>query len=159
VADASDPLGELLANASPAFRKANARLTEPRPTSSGAAPAVIPKGDGQLEAVWQARVTVLFGRYRWLHYHTHNSRRSPSGYPDCAAVQLEAADPRYLLAELKTNARTSRPSAAQITWLDRCAAAGIETYLWRPTDEAEVEQILRGDTPPPEGWATSWPLA
>jgi hypothetical protein len=160
VSDASDDLADILRHASPGFRKANAHLLQPRQaTTPAAAAAVVPTGDDRSEAVWQARVDRLFDRYDWLHYHTHNSKRSPHGYPDCAAVQLEGDQPRYLLAELKTNARTSRPTPAQITWLTRCAAAGLEVYLWRPTDEAEVEQILGGAQPPAEGWSTSWPLA
>lgn len=156
--DPDDDLAQLLANASPAFRKRNARVLEPTPQLlAGSAPAVVPAGDGRSEAVWQAVVVKFLNRYGWLWYHTHNSRHSPSGYPDIAAVQLVTSErPRAIFAELKTNARTSRPTPTQRVWLGRLAAAGLETYLWRPTDETEVEQILRGDPPPHEGWGTAW---
>jgi hypothetical protein len=71
-------------------------------------------------------------------YHTHNSRRSDKGYPDCTLVKPG----RLLFAELKD--RTSKPTHAQAIWLDllRHSVPGVEVYLWRPQDFGDIHDIL-----------------
>ena len=63
-----------------------------------------------------------------LRYHTHDSRRSPSGFPDLVCV-----GPRgVLFRELKT--QRGKVSAPQREWLDALAAAGADADIWRPSD-------------------------
>lgn len=71
-------------------------------------------------------------------YHTHDSRRSPPGFPD-----LVIAGPGGLLfAELKT--ARGRVTTAQTTWLTILRTAGAETHLWRPGDLPAISTRLAG---------------
>jgi hypothetical protein len=87
------------------------------------------------EREWQREVVALAKHMGWRHYHTHDSRRSEPGWPDLALVR-----DRLVLAELKTE--TGRVSAAQERWLSLLSSAGVETYLWRPSDRDEVIRVL-----------------
>ena len=62
----------------------------------------------------------------WDYYHTHDSRRSPAGWPDLVLCR----PPEIIFAELKT--QKGRLTAAQKHWLDMLLACGQETYVWRP---------------------------
>lgn len=81
----------------------------------------------------------------WLVYHTHDSRRSPAGFPDLVL----ARDGRLILAELKTE--RGRVRAEQAAWLAALGEVdanrgGVEVYIWRPSHwlSGEIEAILRG---------------
>ena len=71
------------------------------------------------------RALVLAG---WLHYHTHDSRRSDPGLPDIIAVRGK----RLIWRELKT--QSGRLSVKQEEWRDKLLAAGADWALWRPFD-------------------------
>jgi hypothetical protein len=45
-----------------------------------------------------------------------------------------------VIAELKT--QTGRVSEAQRKWLNALQQAGVETYLWRPSDMGQVAATL-----------------
>jgi hypothetical protein len=63
------------------------------------------------EKEWQAQVLDLARLYGWRHaYHTFDSRRSASGFPDLVLVRERA-----LFAELKS--KSGKVSAAQADWL------------------------------------------
>lgn len=66
----------------------------------------------------------------WLVYHTHDSRRSPAGFPDLVMVSGKRG--RVIYRELKSAAGKLRPE--QITWLDELTAAGEDAGVWRPAD-------------------------
>lgn len=87
------------------------------------------------EREWQSQVVSLAKRLGWLVYHTHDSRRSEPGWPDLALVRE-----RFILAELK--AEKGRVSTAQQKWIDALRRAGVETYIWRPSDEGVVASTL-----------------
>lgn len=72
-------------------------------------------------------------------YHTYDSRRSEPGYPDLCMVRSG----RLIYAELKAARGRVRPE--QHAWLADLAAAGAETFLWRPEHwlSGEIERILR----------------
>lgn len=92
--------------------------------------------DELTEKEWQAQVkelATLLGFRR--AYHTFDSRRSQSGFPDLVLVR-----DRVIYAELKRS--TGKPSQAQKEWLDGLSAAGAEVYLWRPADLDELATIL-----------------
>jgi hypothetical protein len=93
------------------------------------------------EKEWQAQVCKLAYYYGYLAYHTHDSRKSASGFPDLCLVGK-----RVIFAELKSE--TGKVSPNQQMWLDALRAAGAEAYLWRPSQLAEVAQILsrKGET-------------
>ncbi len=88
------------------------------------------------EREWQAQVTEAARLLGWRVYHTHDSRRSEPGWPDLAMVRE-----RFIVAELKTE--TGKVSPAQQRWLTALRAAGVETYIWRPSDYERMVQTLR----------------
>ena len=63
-----------------------------------------------------------------LWYHTHDSRRSPSGYPDLVCVGPGGV----LYRELKT--MRGRVTKAQDEWLFALTFAGADAQVWRPVD-------------------------
>ena len=104
---------------------------------SSAATALL---DDMLEREWDA---MLFGRQKglapilgWcLAYHTLHSKGSQHGFPDRVLVR-----DRLIFAELKRE--HGKPTVAQKEWLDGLAGAGVETYLWRPSDLDEIATVL-----------------
>ena len=74
----------------------------------------------------------------WRYYHTHNSKRSPSGFPDLVLVRRG----RIIFAELKVGSNV--PTPAQQEWiedLDECE--GVDVYVWTPDDWPEIKRALR----------------
>jgi hypothetical protein len=92
------------------------------------------------ESSFQTRVLKLARLLGWqLQYHTHDSFRSASGFPDLVLVK----PPRCLFAELKADDAPRRLPLEQEAWhdaLSRCP--GIEAYVWRPRDWRAIEKIL-----------------
>jgi hypothetical protein len=76
-------------------------------------------------------------KYGW--YHTFDSRRSESGFPDLVLV----GHGRVIFAELKTE--RGRLSDAQVRWGQSLLATGARFYLWQPRDliSGAIERALR----------------
>lgn len=80
---------------------------------------------------------VTLARYLGLKvYHTYDSRRSDPGFPDLVIVGKSGV----IFAELKS--AKGRVTAHQKMWLESLAGAGAPTYLWRPDDWPEIQQVL-----------------
>ena len=98
------------------------------------------------EAQLLEQVRALATALGWRIYHTHDSRRSPAGFPDLVMVR----GGRLLFVELK--ATRGRYGPGQVEWLDDLTdvAAGsgdvVEALTWRPADllDGTIEAILRG---------------
>lgn len=75
----------------------------------------------------QAQVIEMGKAHRWMVYFTHDSRRSPGGFPDLVLVRKD----RLVFAELKTMKGRFRPG--QWEWLN-CLDNHAEVYVWRPID-------------------------
>lgn len=101
-----------------------------------------PVPGGLTETQYQQRITDTCDRLRLRWYHTHDSRRSPSGFPDLVIVGA-----RTIFVELKSD--TGRVTKAQGEWLRDLAASGQETYVWRPKDWIEALATLRSLWPAP----------
>lgn len=87
--------------------------------------------------------TIILARglgWEWI-YHTYDSRRSVSGFPDLVLVHGRLG--RTLFRELKTG--KGRVSPAQRGWLDGLTAGGSDAAVWRPSDYLSglIEQELR----------------
>jgi hypothetical protein len=92
------------------------------------------------EKQWMAQVVELAGILGWQTYHAFLSIHSPRGWPDLALCR----PPRLVLAELKTDAKAAKVTAAQQMWLDLLGACdGVEAYVWRPSDLEAVTAVLR----------------
>lgn len=92
------------------------------------------------EKQFQAQVLELARLYGWRWYHTHDSRRSPAGFPDLVLVH-----PRrmvVLFVELKTD--RGRLRSEQFNWICDLRCAGAEAVTWRPKFWPEIERVLSG---------------
>lgn len=58
------------------------------------------------------------------------------GFPDLTMVR----GTRLAVAELK--GERGRVGPDQQAWLDALKAAGVETYIWRPSDWPAIEKVL-----------------
>lgn len=74
----------------------------------------------------------------WMCYHTEDSRGSGYGFPDLVCVHLSGIT---LYAELKTERGVVKPE--QATWLYRLALKNKRVYLWRPSDEREILDLIQ----------------
>ena len=63
-----------------------------------------------------------------LAYHTRDSRRSPSGFPDWVFVGPHG----LLFRELKREGK--KPTVAQAAWLTALVRAGQDACVWKPSD-------------------------
>lgn len=63
-----------------------------------------------------------------LAYHTHDSRRSESGFPDWTFSGRRG----LMFRELKT--ATGRLTTAQQVWLGGLSESGADADVWRPAD-------------------------
>ena len=84
---------------------------------------------------WRVHHTrpALTQRGRWL-----TPIQGDAGFPDLVLCR----PPRLILAELKRNG--ARPTPAQRGWLDALAScAGVECYLWTPSDWEAIIDALR----------------
>lgn len=96
------------------------------------------KADGpppMSEAAFRKLVLGYAKLHKWVWYFTHDSRRSPGGFPDLVLVRE-----RIVFVELKRQDGRARPN--QRAWLERLRAAGAEAYLWRPEHWDEVQRVL-----------------
>lgn len=89
------------------------------------------------EAEFQDAVLDLALINGFRYYHTHDSRRSPSGFPDLVL----ARPPFVIFAELKR--ASGEVSPTQKSWLEALGCCTHpETYLWRPDDFSTIETLL-----------------
>jgi hypothetical protein len=101
-------------------------------------PAQVSSPQGAMaERALQELVRQACGVNGWLYYHTHRSQHSPAGFPDTMVIQGE----RLVAAELKREGQEPTPAHRQ--WLEAFQQVQvIETYVWRPSDLAQVLEVL-----------------
>ena len=90
-----------------------------------------------------SQVRTIANDLGWMTYHTHDSRRSESGFPDL--VLINPRQGRILFRELKK--MKGRVSADQKRFLEALRAVGQDAGVWRPDDLVE-ERILAELRPP-----------
>jgi hypothetical protein len=113
---------------------------------------------GELQQ-WVADLAAWLGL---LHYHTHDSRHSPAGFPDSVFVGTQT-----LFRELKTDWAALQP--AQKDWGMGLLESGQDWAVWRPSDwfpsapyprgliKAELEAITFKASGTPHLAAAPWP--
>ena len=91
------------------------------------------------EAELQILVCDAADLHGWLTYHTHDSRRSPAGFPDLIMLR----DRYELVVELKSATGRLRPD--QVVWMDAFAKVDtISSAVVRPVDAvAMIERLGR----------------
>lgn len=103
----------------------------------------------RLEKDWHTQVVKLARSHGWKVTHFHDSRRTrrdgtqfgdadAAGWPDLTLTH--PTETGLVFAELKTD--TGKVTASQHAQLERLAAAGQETHIWRPRDAAAVYDRL-----------------
>ena len=94
-----------------------------------------------LEKDWQRQVVDLAAQLGWRRaYHTHDSRRSSSGFPDLVLVR-----DRVVFIECKRE--KTRATEAQRDWLGALVDAGAEVYIVRPRNLQAVANVLAARVP------------
>ena len=90
------------------------------------------------EKEFQAQVIKMARLLAWRVYHTFDSRRSESGFPDLCMARWG----RLIFAELKSE--KGRLTPAQDRWADVLKrVSGAEVYEWRPHDWDSITEILK----------------
>jgi len=83
------------------------------------------------EKAFQSDVMRVAKMLGWLCYHTFDSRRSASGFPDLVLVRE-----RVLFRELKVGKNKLSPT--QELWRDSIMDAGGDWAEWRETDMDDI---------------------
>lgn len=90
------------------------------------------------EAQFQRQITDLADITGWAWYHTHDSRKSPVGYPDLTLLRGASV----IILEVKTE--TGKLRAGQQDWIDRWAQVpGVIAAVVRPADWERIAEWLR----------------
>jgi hypothetical protein len=92
----------------------------------------------------QTAIIGLAKQLGYLVYHTHDSRKSPEGFPDLVLVHKLTG--RLIIVELKDAKR--KPTQAQLEWLGALHRTKVAPYvgLWRPEHwrSGAIEAVLKG---------------
>jgi VRR-NUC domain len=91
---------------------------------------------GLSEKQYQQQVTDLCDWLGLRYYHTYDSRRSPSGFPDLVIVGRW----RTIFVELKSE--SGRLSAKQAEWINDLRQTGQYAHVVRPSDWEWFKQTL-----------------
>ena len=85
----------------------------------------------------QENIIKLAKLYRYLAYHTYDSRRSAAGFPD---LVLARPGEQPIFAELKST--NGKLTPAQAAWKEALAP---HWHLWRPSDwmDGTIERTLK----------------
>lgn len=101
------------------------------------------------ETQWRRHVINWAKDAGWRVYSIHDSRQqtwnTDKGFPDL----FMARGGRVIAAELKRHRGKTTPE--QDRWIEDLRWSGLSVYIWRPTDEVEVKEVL--------GWYTGLTLA
>lgn len=97
------------------------------------------------EATLQAQVLQLAKARGVLAYHTHDSRRSPAGFPDTVL----AGPGGVAFLELK-RAKGSRTSPAQRQWITTLRASGAVAAICKPEHLPWIIEVVRALATDPE---------
>ena len=90
------------------------------------------------EADLQSAIVQAADLFGWRWYHTHDSRRSPSGWPDLVLVR----DGQMIAFELKSD--RGRVSAEQRIWIEELSKVpGITAVVIRPRDIDTALALMR----------------
>jgi len=103
---------------------------------------------GISEATFTQQVIRIAQVFKWrvAHFRPAMTKRGRwvtavqgdgAGFPDLIMVRED----RVLVAELKSAKGKLTP--AQLLWISGFLVAGVEAFIWRPSDIEEIERILK----------------
>ena len=101
------------------------------------------------ETEFQRAVVDYLNMCGWRHLHVRKSmgrRNGTEGWQTTTSIKgwpdLLAWKPGRIVAiELKSD--TGRATPEQLDVLASLSAAGVETFIWRPSDWPEIEKVMR----------------
>ena len=82
------------------------------------------------ESELQEAVRVMCAQLGLYQYHTHDSRRSALGFPDCVIINLR--DGTVMWRELKSHTGTQTADQKRVGYALK--AGGHDFAIWRPAD-------------------------
>lgn len=164
-------LNEIL-NRNPDLRRRNPDLCNtgdtPRTRNTRIADSVVLRAEAELREQAEAmlegalqsglrRIALAAG---YLYYHTHNSRRSDSGFPDTVLLRIRLRTAQFYFVECKK--QNENPSDEQQKWIEALRAfegrAGhflglpviVKVFVWRPMDllDGTIERTLENEHTP-----------
>lgn len=103
------------------------------------------------ETEWQAMVIDLAKLLGWRHLHVRRSigksrswvtATNVDGWPDLLLWNVRRPERGLVALELKSE--SGKPTAEQVQVLAELEAAGVRTMIARPSQLAEVQQLLGG---------------
>ncbi len=97
--------------------------------------ALTPPAGPMSEKVFMQAIIDHARRHGWAVYHTYDSRRSESGFPDLVLV-------RGYVLWLECKTETGQPTAEQLSWGELLLLAGQDYRLVRPSDWSEIVKTL-----------------
>lgn len=101
------------------------------------------------EKEWQAQLVSLARTLGFKHvYHTHDSRKSASGFPDLVLIRE-----RVVFIECKRE--KGKLTETQAAWILALNAAGAEVYVARPRDLDNLAVLLAHRGRPQDVYANS----
>ena len=100
------------------------------------------------EREFLAQIIALAHMHSWIVAHFRPARTSAGGrrtavqgdgvgFPDLILLRGK----RAIAAELKVG--RGKPTPHQVVWLDAFRETSVETYIWRPADWDEIEEVLQ----------------
>lgn len=93
--------------------------------------------ENETEEEFQTSIIAAATLTGWLHYHTHDSRRSPAGFPD-----LVLAHPTKGVLFLECKRQKGEASPAQLEWIATLKAAGQCAEIVKPIDWHWITEVL-----------------
>ncbi len=93
------------------------------------------------EHTFQGLVVGLAEAHGWEVYHTADSRKSQSGFPDLCMVR----GPKLCFAELKREGQEAEDD--QTRWMTKLARTGADVFLWQPSNWDGLHKYLTAEGP------------
>jgi hypothetical protein len=94
------------------------------------------------EKVYMAQLITAANLLGYRSYHTYDSRRCESGFPDLLLLGTGKRSGRMLVVEVKRESGKTTPE--QDAWLESFRACGVPAYVWRPSDYDDAIAVLEG---------------
>ena len=106
--------------------------------NAGRSPRVVKK---KSEEILQDSIIELAKLLGYLHYHTHDSRRSPEGFPDLVLAHVKTG----VVLWIECKSEHGELSDDQAKWGRALVAGNARYFIFRPHDWAggTVESVLR----------------